>query len=609
MTDSGFESPGMTLSPGRRVGAYEVRAHIGRGGMGDVYRAHDVNLNRDVALKIISARSSYDPDRLARFRREARILAALNHRNIGGIYGVEETDDLPVLVLEFVDGITLADRIARGALPTAEALLIAQQIADALEAAHDGAIIHRDLTPHNVLLTLDGTVKVLDFGIARMLRPALEVQTAATTVVHDSVGITSTGIVLGTAAYMSPEQARGEDVEQQSDIWAFGVIVYEMLVGRHPFAGKSFVETLANVLNVEPAFDLIPTSSPSVHRLLRRCLAKEPRNRLHHIADARLEIEDSLRADGPGQETDVFASKEQPPSLVRATIASMFRVGRLAVVVMMVPLLFSGVGYLNSLIFNRALDLRFTEGFADYFVVGYRAMIGPTAFVSTLALVTIIGLAVLALLIRLATVVSPRHPLRQLSHNFMMPIRRTLAATHDRTLARAFSIAAGVAVLIYVAVAWRLLAVVILLVANGPAAGIDTSVLSESSYLVYVSQFGSVLLLGLAVVWMSLFSRLVRRRADPLLIHVFRLRSLAALVALMVILVAPWRLVWDSRREPVSFDGRAAFILHEDSSRALLYRPGNVPFEVSAGDSRLVRPNPTDRQSIFSNSPSHVDSK
>lgn len=600
MTNSDFDS---TLPPGRRLGAYEVRELIGRGGMGDVYRGHDINLNRDVALKVVSSRFSYGPDRIARFRREARILAALDHPNIGGIYGVEEVDNLPVLVLELVEGITLAERIARGALPVTEALAIASQIADALEAAHENGVIHRDLKPQNIQLTFDGTIKVLDFGIARMLRPASGVETAATTAGLDSWGITSTGTVLGTAAYMSPEQALGSEVDQQTDIWAFGIILYEMLTGRNPFAARSLAETLANLMNVEPQLELLP-ASPSVRRLIQRCLQKQPRQRLHHIADARLEIEESLTPHDTAQAAHASAP-EQSLSLVRATIGSSLRVGRLFVGVMIVPLMFSGVGYLNSVIFNRALDLRSTEGFNDYFVVGYRAMIGPAAFVFVVVLAAIVGLAVLTVLIRVSTLVSPRHPLRDFARKITAPVRGWLAKTQDRTLARAFSIAAGSTALIYIAAAWRLLVTVTLLVVNGPGAGIDTSVLSNSdserTYLLYVSQFGSVLLCGLAVSWVSLFSWLDRRQADSLMVHVFKLRSAVAIISILVLLVAPWRLAWDNRREPVLFDGRAAFILREEPSGVLLYLPGSTPFESSPSDPRLVRPNPSARLNIFSN--------
>jgi serine/threonine-protein kinase len=196
MTGSDFEFPRMALAPGLRVGAYEVQEQIGHGGMGDVYRARDTNLNREVALKVISMRFMDDPDRISRFRREARILAALNHPNIGGIYGVEEIAGQTVLVLELVDGISLATRIARGALPVADAVVVAKQIAEALEAAHESGIVHRDLKPDNVKLRTDGTLKVLDFGVATTLKPVADIQSAVTTVTVDSPRITSTGLSL-----------------------------------------------------------------------------------------------------------------------------------------------------------------------------------------------------------------------------------------------------------------------------------------------------------------------------------------------------------------------------------------------------------------------------
>jgi eukaryotic-like serine/threonine-protein kinase len=287
----------LALAPGTRLGVYEVIAQIGEGGMGQVYRARDTKLQRDVALKVLPHGFAADPDRVARFRREAHVLAALNHPNIAQIYGVEEAGSGPALVLELVEGPTLADRIAHARIEIPDALHIARQIALALEAAHSQSIIHRDLKPANVKVRDDGTVKVLDFGLAKAFEPA----SRPTDEVANSPTITNRatalGIILGTAAYMAPEQAKGKPVDRRADIWAFGVVLYEMLTGRRLFKGEDVSDTLADVLKTDPDWRALPADTlPSIQRLLRRCLARDPNERLHDIADARLEMEEALRA-------------------------------------------------------------------------------------------------------------------------------------------------------------------------------------------------------------------------------------------------------------------------------------------------------------------------
>jgi Tol biopolymer transport system component len=289
----------MAIPSGTRVGAYEVTAPIGRGGMGEVYRARDHRLQRDVALKVLPAAVSQDPDRLARFAREARLLAALNHPNIAVIYDIEEDGERRALVMELVEGVTLADRLAQGPLQTDDAIQVALQIAEALEAAHEQGIVHRDLKPANVKIRPDGTVKVLDFGLAKALLPAdvlsadsLQAQTTA------SAPVTTDGMILGTATYMSPEQARGRGIDRRTDIWAFGCVLYEMLTGRHAFTGETISDVLAAILNSEPDWTALPPALPSsVHRLLRRCLEKNTKNRLRDIGDARLELRATSTSD------------------------------------------------------------------------------------------------------------------------------------------------------------------------------------------------------------------------------------------------------------------------------------------------------------------------
>lgn len=319
----------MSLAAGSRLGPYEVLAPIGSGGMGEVYRARDTKLNRDVALKVLPEQFALDADRLARFKREAQVLASLNHQNIAAIHGFEEANGIQALVLELVEGPTLADIItgsglrtpgsrrdtaagptpevrrpkpgdaasAKGVpLPLEEALPIARQIADALEAAHEHGIVHRDLKPANIKLRPDGTVKVLDFGLAKAIEGdanARDVSQSPTL----SVAATRHGIILGTAAYMSPEQARGKPVDKRADIWAFGCVLYEILTGKRAFAGDDVPDTLAAILRGEPDWSALPANTPAaIQRLLRRALAKDPRERLPDIAVARFEIGDAIAA-------------------------------------------------------------------------------------------------------------------------------------------------------------------------------------------------------------------------------------------------------------------------------------------------------------------------
>jgi len=276
---------------GSRLGDYEVTGFIAAGGMGEVYRAHDTKLGRDVAIKILPRLFVNEPERLARFEREARMLASLNHPNIAAIYGLEECNGAQALVLELVDGPTLADRLAKGPLTLRDALTIAVQIADALEAAHEKGIVHRDLKPANVKITAAGTVKVLDFGLAKAVAGDSGAGlTQSPTVTVDG---TREGVILGTAAYMSPEQARGQAVDKRTDMWAFGCVVYEMLTGLGAFSRETITDTLAAIVEREPDWSPLPPETPAhVLRLLKRCLEKDPRKRLRDIGDARIELDE-----------------------------------------------------------------------------------------------------------------------------------------------------------------------------------------------------------------------------------------------------------------------------------------------------------------------------
>jgi serine/threonine-protein kinase len=286
------------LAAGTKLGAYEVGALIGAGGMGEVYQATDSRLGRTVAIKLLPAAFAQDAERIARFEREARVLASLNHPNIAAIYGLEDSAGQRLLVMELVPGETLAERIKRGAIPVEEALRIAAQITEALEAAHEKGVVHRDLKPANIKVTPDGKVKVLDFGLAKAF-----VGGAAAEHISNSPTLSGTpGVIMGTAAYMSPEQARSKVVNQASDIWAFGCVLYEMLTGRQAFAGEDITDILAAVMRAEPDWSRLPEATPPTIRiLLQRCLRKDRRQRLHDATSVRIEIEDVLSGAAPAQ--------------------------------------------------------------------------------------------------------------------------------------------------------------------------------------------------------------------------------------------------------------------------------------------------------------------
>jgi serine/threonine-protein kinase len=297
----------MGLTSGAKLGSYVVVSALGAGGMGEVYRARDTKLGRDVALKVLPEALSKDAGRMARFQREAQALASLNHPNIAAIYGLEESTHHYALVMELVEGPTLAERIAaaggghpqRVPLQIDEALTIAKQIAEGLEYAHEHAVIHRDLKPANIKLTPEGAVKILDFGLAKALGPSAEssagAQGPALNAPTMSVAATQGGVILGTAGYMSPEQAKGKAVDRRADIWAFGCVCYEMLTGRQAFSGETTTEVLAAVVRAEPEWNVLPATTPiAIQKLLRRCLNKEPKQRLRDIGEARITIEETL---------------------------------------------------------------------------------------------------------------------------------------------------------------------------------------------------------------------------------------------------------------------------------------------------------------------------
>src|SRR5688500_8844438 len=297
----------MALALGTRLGAYEIIGPLGVGGMGEVYRARDTKLNRDVAIKVLLAAVANDPDRLVRFSREAQVLASLNHPNIAHIHGVEESGGTPALVMELVEGPTLADRLGLGALPLDEALQIAKQIAEALEAAHEQGVVHRDLKPSNVKIRPDGTVKVLDFGLAKALGAAGDSSLVPGGSMSPTLSLAATyaGVILGTAAYMAPEQAKGKATDRRADVWAFGVVLYEMLTGERRFSGDSVAETLASVMKDQLTFGNLPSETPrAIRALVARCLERDVRRRLQSIGEARIVIDDAIAGVG-GTEAEV----------------------------------------------------------------------------------------------------------------------------------------------------------------------------------------------------------------------------------------------------------------------------------------------------------------
>jgi eukaryotic-like serine/threonine-protein kinase len=293
---------------GTKLAHYEVTSHLGSGGMGDVYQATDTRLSRSVAIKLLPESFAHDTDRTARFDREARVLASLNHPNIAAIYGLENARDQKFLVMELVPGETLADRIQRGPIPIAEALEIARQIAEALEAAHEKGIVHRDLKPANIKVTADDKVKVLDFGLAKAYEqePSASPHSNSPTL---NAAATNAGMILGTAAYMSPEQAVGKPVDKRSDLWSFGVVLQEMLTGRQLFHGETVSHLLASVLKDAPDWTSLPSETPDgIRKLLRRCLEKDRKKRIADAADVRLEIEDALAPASPAEATPLRAA-------------------------------------------------------------------------------------------------------------------------------------------------------------------------------------------------------------------------------------------------------------------------------------------------------------
>ena len=296
----------MALTIGQQLASYKILGPLGAGAMGEVWRARDTHLDRDVAIKVLPEPFARDADRLRRFEREAKSLAALNHPNVAQIHGVDLVGETCFLVLELVPGETLEERLKRGPLPITEAQEICGQIAEGLEAAHEAGVIHRDLKPANIRVTPDGKVKVLDFGLAKPIHP--ESSRAGTAEESDSFLMTEEGVVLGTPTYMSPEQARGKPVDRRTDIWAFGCVLFECLAGKRAFGGDTFADVVAAIASKEPDWEALPPLAPRVEELLRRCLAQDPHVRLRDAGEARVQLQLALGAPGHGAESAAMTS-------------------------------------------------------------------------------------------------------------------------------------------------------------------------------------------------------------------------------------------------------------------------------------------------------------
>src|SRR5215470_8239587 len=336
------------IDSGTRFGAYRIERLIGRGGMGDVYLAHDATLGRDVAIKVLRDAQLGDSAWFERLQREARVLAALNHPNIATIYGIERMDGAYGLVLELLEGPTLADRIAQGAVPLAEALPIAQQITEALEAAHERGIVHRDIKPTNIKFTRDGLVKLLDFGLAKITVLEAGSDEGALQAPTVSMSATHPGLIVGTVAYMSPEQARGQAVDRRTDIWAFGCVLFEMLTGRAAFSGETRSDTLAAILERDVPWEQLPPAIPaSIRQLLRRCLEKDPKRRLRNIGDAGLELDETRT----GYESGADTERRTHPR-VASWAAMIACIAAIAAII--------GWWYARSGLSNNAASIRFT---------------------------------------------------------------------------------------------------------------------------------------------------------------------------------------------------------------------------------------------------------
>jgi len=552
----------MPLGPGRRLGPYEIIALLGVGGMGEVYRARDTILRRDVALKRLREPFSLDSDRLARFEREAQLLASLNHPNIASVYGLEVTAEAGhILVLELVEGPTLQDRIGQAAIDIPDALTIAKQVALAFEAAHSAGIIHRDLKPSNIKVRPDGTVKVLDFGIAKHLASGVGNETAVTTVSQPFQ--TQSGILLGTAPYMSPEQARGTLVDKRADIWSFGCVLYEMLTGTRAFGGATMIDTLAAVVGRDPDWSRLPAATPPpVQRLLRRCMEKALDRRIHDIADARIDIED----------TDTLIGNATYQNWPSDSADNQSQLSGLPfwLALFLVPLAIGGLGFLINTAFNRTIGISDRFGWespGDWLLLGLKSLTAP------LLLVGMIGFG-LTVARRAARTASKRFgPIRRVNERLCRTwgrIADTLRINDPLVLAQAVAI---VGLLALVAMLWwfsdlihaywnpisEMLPEQLSKLGNDPT--------ERNSYRIMLTS----LVLALTFASTHVYRTRARLRVTG---HVGWPRAgLVVLVTAVVMLELPYRVFYDNNFPKAELNGHTCYVIGENRLEFLLHCP------------------------------------
>jgi serine/threonine protein kinase len=574
-----------TQTIGRLIGSYEVLSFIGAGGMGLVYRARDTKLGRHVALKILSPQFTADSARSARFDREARLLASLNHPNIGGIYGIEDADGVRALVLELVEGETLADMLRRGPLTVDQALNIARQIAEALKAAHGNGIIHRDLKPANIGVTVGGVVKVLDFGLAKAF---LAGSSAAPASPHATITGDAERVRLGTPAYMSPEQARGVGVDRKTDIWAFGCVTYEMLTGRAAFEGDNIVDILASIVAREPRWEALPPLVPSeISRLIKHCLERDTACRLPNITDAIATLDDALqrpspspilRHSGPAPVSGSGPGPTDRTTSRRHSVAASQWLGVMGLPLwLLVPLILLAIvslGFVSSMAFNRTIGLspRFgTESPGIWFSWGLKFLAAPV-------IITIVVTMAVRFVRSIRRGLSSRFPtIGRIDQQLSQALRalvESLDLDDPYVLAPAVTILGAMALAVTL---WRFADVITAFwypineLLPEQVAVLRPGSTGRTSYMTILF----LLILALAVSMRYAFER--RRRAGVNDRAGWPAMGLAVLAVAVLFLAMPYRILFHSKFERIRFQGNQCFIIGENRVELLLHCPTIPP--------------------------------